>query len=212
MRMQGSLGKTYSLEFFRKRAEYLKALGLAATDGAHSPSLVITELVLPDGSFLDVLKKKSEATVPFLILTKLQRLDGMRASFDRGALDYLLLPFSMNLLGVKVDRFLEKTVSAPSRVPYKSGLHLDSFALSATAGGSSVQLTLKEFNILSLLSRNDSQGVSRTAMFNEIWKTVKVGKNTLDVHLFNLRRKLEGLGYEVQYGPALSYALTRRPH
>lgn len=173
---------------------------------------VVLDVMLPDGSGLDVLaglRARGDAT-PVLLLTALDEpLDRVRG-LDGGADDYLGKPFDLDELNARVRAIARRGHGRAGPLLTAGALVLDPATLSATLDGQAVPLSRREFAVLSALM--ERPGVIRSRMEIEErlygWQE-EVESNTVEVHIHNLRAKVgretietvRGLGYRVR-GPA----------
>lgn len=176
----------YKVRFFGALSELEKAFCDKSTTDEPSPDLLIADLRLPDGCFLDLLNGsnpdfKGFLTIPFLIVSSIDDIDALRFCFDEGAVDYLIKPFKKNELIVKTSRALTRAVQV-------SPLEAPEFA----------DLTQKEQQILALFFKAKDRTLSREEILSKIWQNIKVDSKTVDVHLFNLRKKLAQKGYDIR--------------
>jgi DNA-binding response OmpR family regulator len=145
---------------------------------------------------------------PFVVFSEVDDLDVLRACFERGAADFIRKPFSKGELLVKIERLLSP------RADFSEGLcdrwlKVDAATMRAEChGAQSDLLTAKEFQILNLIRTAPRNRLPRREIVRKVWGEVKVVPKTFDVHLFNLRRKLEPLGVRIQFHPPGDYALS----
>ncbi len=197
------LASAHQTTFFPTLEKFLTSL----RGTRESPDLVIADIKLPDGSFLDLLAsdEKKVLNVPFLVVSSVDELEALRLCFDEGALDYITKPFKKGELMVKTERILSSK-GTQQNYPAASAA---APAAAASAGSATpiteatlndrrfAHLTLKEQKILQLFLRNKDHKVSRAELVSEIWADVKVHHKTLDVHLYNLRKKIKDLKMEI---------------
>ncbi len=170
------------------------------------PHLVIADLRLPNGSFLGFLESEDAhglASLSFLVVSSLDDLHALRLCFARGALDYITKPFGKAELLVKVQRIL-----ASERKPPHS-FSVDPTALTVTfLGKASPILTPKEFQIMAVLNEASEQRLTRDEIRSRVWGNIFVTAKTLDVHIFNLRKKLAPIGLVLVHVPPHYYQLS----
>lgn len=174
-----SLKIRYNLEYIQSLEELETKLSQPHT----VPDLMIADLNLKDGNFLNFLStsdKKSLLTVPFIIVSSSDDIDALRYCFDEGALDYLTKPFKKNELIVKIEKFINQIVAKEGTSEGFDSLD-DQFMN---------RLTLKENLIVSLFKKSPNNCITRDEIFQSIWNNVHVHSKTLDVHIYNLRKKL----------------------
>ncbi len=159
--------------------------------------LVILDLMLPDGSGLDLLDRwrADGMPAPVLILTARDRLEDKLEGFDTGADDYLTKPFSFEELLARVRSLLRRRTAPPADVLERGGLRLDRTGHSVSWRGRLVDLTSKEFGLLEhfMLHANRVQG--RLQIAEHVWDaSYEARSNVIDVMIGRVRRKLESAG------------------
>jgi two-component system alkaline phosphatase synthesis response regulator PhoP len=117
---------------------------------------------------------------------------------NMGADDYITKPFGVLELVARIKANLRKnTKSTVENIAFKDVL-IDPSKHQIIANGKLIQLTLKEYNLLSLLCENAENVLERETIFAEVWGDSFYGETrTLDIHIKELRRKLTGAGSEV---------------
>jgi two-component system OmpR family response regulator len=198
-----------------------------ASDGAMAQTLletnrfdgVILDLGLPKVSGLDVLRyiRLRLAALPVLILTARDGVDDRVQGLNAGADDYLTKPFNMAELLARLQAMLRR-----SRLPAFGGslevqsstsknLRLDPVLPLAWLGEEPMDLTQREWSLLSLLVNNMGQVVGREDVL-AVWQTqpqdgAAVGSNALEVYVHRLRRKLTDSGLNIRNVRGLGYML-----
>jgi DNA-binding response OmpR family regulator len=200
------LGLRYHLEFFKTLDEFRRK----SIETSQPPDLIVADLSLPDGNFFEVLSENKSAHLiecPFIIVSSMDDLDVLRACFDEGALDYLIKPFTKSEIIVKIERILTQRPAKKTNAR-RENLVLEAEALKLRRGpGLEVQLTVKEVQIFSLLHQQPGRAVPKSKLQSTVWGNISVSDKTLDVHLFNLRKKLSKLDLEIKYVPQEGYTL-----
>ena len=174
--------------------------GLREAQGGEA-ELVVLDLMLPKVDGFRVLKelRKSGSRVPVIVLTAKSEEPDLVMSFDSGADDYITKPFSTVELLVRVRALLRRgrrEASASSEQParYAFGdVLVDTESRTVESAGIPVQLTPKEFDLLRALLRREGAVASRAELLEEVWKYAnpEVMTRTVDIHVAELRRKLE---------------------
>ena len=158
------------------------------------PDLVLLDIMMPEMDGTEALRQMKQQPrtreVPVLFLTaKSEEIDKVKG-LDLGAEDYITKPFGLLELSARVRAALRR--KAPARRQLTGGdivIDLDNHEV--TCGGSPVELTLKEYELLRILLLNSSRVVPRDELLNEIWGYDFVGETrTLDMHIKTLRSKL----------------------
>lgn len=170
--------------------------GMAGLDAAvtHRPDLVVLDLGLPDvdgGQVLRMLRAVSD--VPVIVATARDDEPEMVAILEDGADDYIVKPFGAAQLDARVKAVLRRLGAAdvaeePLRV---GGLVIDPASREVTLDERPLDLTPREFDLLTYLAHRPGQVISRRELLAEVWQQPLGGADkTVDVHLSWLRRKL----------------------
>jgi len=189
-------------------SRYLQRAGYEtriAVDGAAAlasaserrPDLVVLDLMLPKIGGLEVMRRLREndaSRLPIILLTakgdESDRIVGLRLGAD----DYVVKPFSPAELVARVDAVLRR-VDAPAEqeaVIELDGLTIDPGARRVIVGGSDVQLTVREFDLLLYLVRHPGHVFSRNQLMDAVWQySFYTDTSTVTVHMRRLRAKIE---------------------
>jgi DNA-binding response OmpR family regulator len=159
------------------------------------PDLVLLDLMLPDGSGLDVCRElRKHSQVPIIMLTARRDETDRVLGLELGADDYVTKPFSAREVIARIRAVLRRTDgrSAPRAEPIEiNGLRLDPAKREVTRDGQPLELSRKEFELLSVLMREAGSVVTREQLIDEVWDVNWFGSTkTLDVHVSGLRKKL----------------------
>ncbi len=156
--------------------------------------LVITDWMLPvlDGYQLAKMIRRRSA-VPIIFLTAVEEETRQIAAYELQIDEYIVKPFSYNLLVKKVEAVLRR--SYPESGLLKSGtLTLDPAARQVFDQGSEVQLTTREFDILQVFFENPGRVVTREQLIARVWQTDFMGDpHIVDTHIKNIRKKMPGI-------------------
>lgn len=200
----------YQVKFLKSLKEFLEALH----GSSPQPDLLISDLILEDESFVEILNEPKNLklmTFPFLIVSGSGDIDVMRDCFKFGATDFLCKPFKSPEVLIKVERAL-KSISNP--VVFHSptdGFIVDQRLMTISCeNGPSVSITVKELQIFNELNQQISQGqkVLRKNLIEGL-KEIHLSMNSLDVHLSRLRKKLEAIGYGLEYNELNGYSFKK---
>jgi two-component system, OmpR family, copper resistance phosphate regulon response regulator CusR len=166
-------------------------LHLART-GEHD--LVILDVMLPgrDGwSVLGELRRAGKQT-PVLFLTAKDAVQDRVKGLELGADDYLVKPFAFSELLARVRSILRRGPSRHADTVKVSDLEIDLGRHRAARGGKRLDLTPKEFALLTLLARRPGEVLSRTLIAEQVWDmNFDGGTNVVDVHVRRLRSKVD---------------------
>ncbi|MBL8849225.1 MAG: response regulator transcription factor [Planctomycetaceae bacterium] len=160
--------------------------------GDEPPDAVILDLMLPDGSGLDLLRslRHDGCATPVLVVTARDAVTDRVLGLDSGADDYLVKPFAFNELLARMRALLRRT-SESNRIDVE-GLELDLLARRVVRGGKEIELTNRQFDLLAYLVRHAGQAVSREMLVRDVWRDeTGVLTNVVDVSINHLRRRVE---------------------
>jgi DNA-binding response OmpR family regulator len=163
---------------------------------AQNFDLVILDLMLPGRSGLEILStlRKRGVQSPVLILTAKDSIEDRIVGLDHGADDYLIKPFAFAELLARL-RALFRRGRMDQALKFKlADLELDVVLRRAERSGRALHLTVREFELLEYLLRNQGSIVSREMLARDVWK--EAGRatsfdNVADVHIGRLRKKLD---------------------
>jgi two-component system OmpR family response regulator len=159
--------------------------------------VVILDLNLPSMNGDEVCKQMREKgiTVPVLILTAQSETDSKVKLLMSGADDYLVKPFSFVELKARIHALLRRPKEALPQVLRFDDIELDPNTRRAVRAGRDIALTLKEYGLLEYFMRHPNQVVNREDLLTHLWDFNYDGfSNVVDVHVKNLRRKLDDDG------------------
>lgn len=166
---------------------------------AQAPDLVLLDVMLPGMDGYTVVKTlRAESGVPVLMLTaRGQELDRVMG-LELGADDYLVKPFSFRELVARVRALLRRrelnrdAASAGAERLSSGELVLDKVARRVTRRGGEIDLTAREFELLTALMERGGQAQARQDLLDRVWGADWIGDpRTLDVHIRWLREKIE---------------------
>ncbi len=155
---------------------------------------VILDLMLPDGSGLDILAelRKKNHTTPVLILTAKDAIQDKLAGFNAGTDDYMTKPFVFEELLLRVRALTRRKYQFHGNYLTAGALKLDTNARTAMVSDKLLNLTAKEFAVLELFLLQKSHILSRSKIAEHIYDDeAEQGSNVIDVFINKLRRKLE---------------------
>jgi two-component system response regulator RegX3 len=169
--------------------------GEAVEQARNDPDLVLLDVMLPDGSGLDVCRElRRRSQVPIIMLTARGEEADRVVGLELGADDYVVKPFSGRELVARVRAVLRRVAApeSPDERPLEVGpVRLEPARREVTLEAERLELSRKEFDLLHLLMRNAGSVVTRERLIDEVWDTNWFGSTkTLDVHVSGIRRKL----------------------
>ena len=159
------------------------------------PDLILLDIMMPEmGGYEFMQKHKQERGTPIILLTaKLEESDKV-LGLELGADDYITKPFSMRELVARIRAVLRRAEkqAQPSEVLEAHGLSLDKASRLVRLEGKSVDLTPSEFDLLATLMAWPGRAFSRSELLDRLQGTSFDGvERTIDVHIRNLRTKIE---------------------
>lgn len=158
--------------------------------------LVILDLMLPgrDGlEILTTLRSKQDKT-PVLILTAKDAIEDRVVGLDAGADDYLIKPFAFPELLARLRALLRRGIDGQVLKLKLADLEMDLVGRLVIRNGRLLPLTVKEFELLEYLLRNQGQIVTREMLAKDVWEETQRATpldNVIDVHIARLRKKID---------------------
>ena len=214
-----------NLEYNLSR-EGFKASSVGSLDEANEKlkskkfDLILLDLMLPDGSGLDLCKKiksnsETEAT-PIIILTAKDDEVDKVVGFELGADDYVTKPFSVRELILRVKAILKRSDTKTKEVVEVErqfgDLKIDVDSHEVHVDSQLIELTALEFRLLKELVDKRGRVQSRDQLLSEVWGyNAEVTTRTVDTHIKRLREKLGSMGKYVQTIRGVGYKFSRTP-
>jgi two-component system copper resistance phosphate regulon response regulator CusR len=159
--------------------------------------LIVLDWSLPGEDGLSLLRRfrNTRATTPVLFLTARDAVADRVRGLDAGADDYLCKPFAFDELLARVRALVRRHTRAPEMWASQGDVRVDLAAQRAQRAGQHLDLTAKELALLGFFLRHPGEVLSRTRIYDHVWdENFDTLSNTLEVHIMELRRKLEAHG------------------
>jgi two-component system copper resistance phosphate regulon response regulator CusR len=169
--------------------------------------VVLLDWWLPGSDGLTLLKRFRQLgrTTPVLFLTARDAVSDRVRGLDSGADDYLCKPFAFEELLARIRVMARRRDQATGTLLSHQDVRIDLATHRAERGSHRLDLTAKEYSLLVFLLRHPGEVLSRTRIYEHVWDERFDGlSNTLEVHIMELRRKLEA------HGPRLIHTLRNR--
>ncbi|MFC5449487.1 response regulator transcription factor [Paenibacillus aestuarii] len=170
------------------------------------PDLIVLDLMLPKMDGFQVCRKlrNQNNLVPIIMLTAMQDLTDKIAGLDNGADDYMTKPFSPQELISRIQAILRRIQTLPSTVenaPIQIGqISINADQREVKVGGSPIELTPKEFELLLFLCKHRGKVLSRQQLLHGVWDYHFLGDTRIvDVHISHLRDKIENNARNPEY-------------
>jgi two-component system response regulator MprA len=161
------------------------------------PHVVVLDVGMPgmDGvTFCRLIR--SRFSVPILMLTAKDAIEDRVAGLEAGADDYLVKPFNLDELVARLRALIRRSQPAPVRLLSYADIEIDVASWEAARNGTALDLTSMEFRLLEALMSPPETVCTREELLTRVWGDPSMGSsNVVDVHVTNLRRKLEARGH-----------------
>lgn len=208
----------YAPQGFETAEEVLEKVGLTGKKGreVESPALFIFDWMLPGMDGLTAVKKLRSAEsfreIPVLMLTAKDRETDIVTGLDGGADDYMTKPFGILELSARVRNLMKRAGSEKTELSVLEfgEVAVDKETREVRVCGELVELTLKEFELLSYLMEYRNRVVTRDELLDHIWGYDYDGETrTLDMHIKTLRQKLKGAGQQIKTVRGVGYRFLK---
>ena len=160
-------------------------------------SLVILDVMMPKMNGWDVCREiRKNSKVPIIMLTAKSDESSELNGFECGADEYIAKPFSPKILTARVDALIRRSYSIDSsEVTDVGGIIIDKAAHIVKIDGQEIDLSFKEFELLTYFVDNKGLALSREKILNNVWNYDYFGDaRTIDTHVKKLRKKLGDQG------------------
>lgn len=184
---QGLSEQGYTVDY---ASDGLDGLHLAATGDYDA---IVLDIMLPGLDGIGILKSlRPSSSTPVIMLTAKDAVSSRLEAFNAGADDYLVKPFSFLELLARLQVITRRVRTKEETHIYIGDLHLDLMARRATRGKRRLDLTAKEFSLLEVLARRQSQIVSKTVITELVWDICfDTNTNVVEATVKRLRAKLD---------------------
>jgi two-component system phosphate regulon response regulator PhoB len=183
-----------------------------------SADLVLLDVMLPDISGTEVCREikhdPSTAHIPVILLTARGEEIDRVVGFELGADDYVVKPFSVRELILRVHAILrrDKAGAATEDVVEFGALRIDTSAHRVWVDGQEVELTALEFKLLVLLWQRKNRVQSRSSLLADVWDiAADINTRTVDTHVKRLREKLAGAADYIETVRGVGYRFADQP-
>lgn len=162
-----------------------------------TPNLILLDIMLPEEDGISILKKirsnPEKSNIPVIMLTAKDSEYDVVTGLDAGADDYVTKPFGMMSLVSRIKAVLRRYEKPASqkKLLESNGIKIDENQHTVFVGNRQIFLTVKEFDLLVLLIKNQGNVLTREQLLEHIWDvSADVESRTVDVHIRTLRQKL----------------------
>lgn len=152
--------------------------------------LILLDLMLPGISGFELLEYFVPSKVPVIIISAMGQVENRIKGLKMGADDFLVKPFQIGELLARVESVLRRTGKKETTFSCEE-VTVDCDSRVVLKNGQEVELTAKEFDLLTVLIRNRNVALSRCFLYESVWQEEYTGETrTLDNHIQRLRKKL----------------------
>ena len=162
-----------------------------------SYDIIITDIILPNLNGIDLCKeiRRVKPDVPIIMLTALGTTDDKVEGFDAGADDYLVKPFELRELLVRIRALLKRSASnnqVQGFILRYADIEMNMHTKIVKRNNKEIELTPKELKLLEYMMQNPERVLSRTEIAEKVWDTsFDNGTNFIDVYINYLRKKID---------------------
>ena len=173
-------------------------------------SLILLDVMMPKLDGWSVLRQiRQESKVPIIMLTARGEEQDELFGFELGVDEYISKPFSPKILVARVEAILKRATKDVKEIKEYSGIEIDKEGRTVKVDGKSVELSLREYELLVYLVENENIALSRDKILNNVWNYDYYGDSrTIDSHIKKIRHKLgkrgkyiktiRGVGYKFE--------------
>ncbi|MBQ2827572.1 MAG: response regulator transcription factor, partial [Clostridia bacterium] len=172
----------------------------------HNYDLALLDVMVPGKDGFELLESLKPYGIPVIFLTAKDDVSSKVRGLTEGAEDYMVKPFEVLELLVRIDKVLARTEKAASIITVKD-IEINLSEHTVRKNGSEVILKNLEFELLSILAKNKNIAISRNDLLGLVWGSNYLGETrTVDVHIGQIRKKLD-LHDCIKTIPKLGYRL-----
>ena len=176
------------------------------------PDAIVLDILLPDGSGLDLLeelRKGEYAGIPVLLLTGLTTREDVLRGLRAGGDDYLSKPYDFSLLLARVEALLRRAARVPETITM-GRLTLELAANVARLDGADLLLAQKEFALLLIFAQHPDRFLNGGYLYEKVWNAPMTGDSgALKNAMARLRAKIAGSGWHIKWSRGEGYIFER---
>ena len=170
-------------------------------------SLILLDVMMPKLDGWSVLRQiRQESKVPIIMLTARGEEQDELFGFELGVDEYISKPFSPKILVARVEAILKRTNPDEKEVKDYGGIEIDKEGRTVKVDGKLIELSLREYELLTYLVDNENIALSRDKILNNVWNYDYYGDSrTIDSHIKKIRHKLGKKGKYIQTMRGVGY-------
>ena len=173
-------------------------------------SLILLDVMMPKLDGWSVLRQiRQESKIPIIMLTARGEEQDELFGFELGVDEYISKPFSPKILVARVEAILKRTSPVKKEAKEYGGIEIDKEGRTVKVDGKVIELSLREYELLTYLVENENIALSRDKILNNVWNYDYYGDSrTIDSHIKKIRHKLgkkgkymktmRGVGYKFE--------------
>ena len=170
-------------------------------------SLILLDVMMPKLDGWSVLRQiRQDSKVPIIMLTARGEEQDELFGFELGVDEYISKPFSPKILVARVEAILKRTNQDEKEIKNYGGIEIDKEGRTVKVDGKSIELSLREYELLTYLVDNENIALSRDKILNNVWNYDYYGDSrTIDSHIKKIRHKLGKKGKYIQTMRGVGY-------
>ena len=183
-----------------------RALGVFE-ENKNKINLILLDVMMPKLDGWSVLRQiRQESKVPIIMLTARGEEQDELFGFELGVDEYISKPFSPKILVARVEAILKRTNQDQKQVKEYGGIEIDKEGRTVKVDGKVIELSLREYELLTYLVENENIALSRDKILNNVWNYDYYGDSrTIDSHIKKIRHKLGKRGKYIKTMRGVGY-------
>lgn len=177
-------------------------------------NLILLDVMMPKLDGWSVLRQiRQTSNVPVIMLTARGEEQDQLFGFELGVDEYISKPFSPKLLVARIKAILNRTMQKQKNIKDHGGIIIDSEGRTVSVDGKTIDLSLREYELLKYLLDNENVALSRENILNNVWNYDYYGDSrTIDSHIKKIRHKLGKRGKYVKTIRGVGYKFEVEEH
>ena len=170
-------------------------------------TLILLDVMMPKLDGWSVLRQiRQESKVPIIMLTARGEEQDELFGFELGVDEYISKPFSPKILVARVEAILKRTTKDEKQVKNYGGIEIDKEGRTVKVDGKQIELSRREYELLTYLVDNENIALSRDKILNNVWNYDYYGDSrTIDSHIKKIRHKLGKKGKYIKTMRGVGY-------
>lgn len=170
-------------------------------------SLILLDVMMPKLDGWSVLRQiRQESKIPIIMLTARGEEQDELFGFELGVDEYISKPFSPKILVARVEAILKRTAKDTTEVKNYAGIEIDKDGRTVKVDEKTIELSLREYELLTYLVENENIALSRDKILNNVWNYDYYGDSrTIDSHVKKIRHKLGKKGKYIKTVRGIGY-------